>query len=1056
MAIPWMPREVASRLYDRPHELENVKTTYLVSTAYVAGYLGREDGKRPMWFDRVRLMPATALTPDLQEHLANVCHVICMKARNAVNTEPATVSLAAADRPATSWQAGMLCSRVIWRAAFAAAAAKAPVAQNAVPVLFMSACESMKSASRKLLTQVWLEVQLQFTSKINKYRNMKSRPAWSVLEQLQYKVFAEGCGFGVKNPSTTEPSNKGTKPAANMQDYLEEVLALRFAIDFLSASMQDAQDYLEHSTRRIYKRSQPKPKVTHDKVAKQLQELKEKTVDSFAMMWTDDAELRGVASLAARLMDGLEGNCALHFAATFVGQMMMAMWKGLHPLFAHHATIGIQRIAETHSAIGMLPPPPLQDQDNDKSESAVFDRVAGSYAKPRPECEELVAALPRGVLGSIIKVQAVFRGFLFRARFFSRARTVAAYCKAARWPQLEPPLEGLDEEDIKEREKAAKKKKKTKKMDKGELDEQIADFQPTVSKYLGGDTKTMGATGQASMKGSQTLGSTAMSLKGTAEMSADKRAWPLPTADHRACADLFMLYMYNMYRRRELTRMWATLCGAYERGMDAYAELLKKNPALKPMLESIAAQLKRGSVVGYDKAFIAKQRKDDDPAIQGRIKPADAELFKRKPDSQRFGDSAAMDQTAMPKSDLGASANLTATMQTMNATAKSQKQDASSSVEVTGEYLTSYMKEMDGDDSQFKDISASVVPLSTGTSPKRSPPHEFILKEAMESAPQAAGGPGPSADDGAPKRPKLDVPFCLKRLKPIWLPIKAHRFAAYRAKVLQLLPQRVLQNYIDFEKQGQYAACIKLLESATPGSLNVLSPTTLVNGKPLLVETVLQLIVGYSGLCLKNQQGPVAVKLITQVIDTMTLSLRDLHPGHKTVLEAYLYDTALSVCYYMPADISLTDRAESFFQQASERYLRLGHVNRYCKCCLRAAAVLHAQGNRSEAEYYTQQALNKLSDAPVSSLLAVCYHNLAVLTMVQQRVADGVAHVRSYVALLRQLPKLGNSWMQLLDNTQWLVLKASELWPQYQQQAGMRDSQQLDNGAGSEWVQQKG
>ena len=68
-----------------------------------------------------------------------------------------------------------------------------------------------------------------------------------------------------------------------------------------------------------------------------------------------------------------------------------------------------------------------------------------------------------------------------------------------------------------------------------------------------------------------------------------------------------------------------------------------------------------------------------------------------------------------------------------------------------------------------------------------------------------------------------------ERCKPIWLPIKAHRFAAYRAKVpvtgisvgptvytgfgsawvpcpgevLQLLPQRVLQQYIDFEKQGQ-------------------------------------------------------------------------------------------------------------------------------------------------------------------------------------------------------------------------------------------------------------
>lgn len=288
----------------------------------------------------------------------------------------------------------------------------------------------------------------------------------------------------------------------------------------------------------------------------------------------------------------------------------------------------------------------------------------------------------------------------------------------------------------------------------------------------------------------------------------------------------------------------------------------------------------------------------------------------------------------------------------------------------------------------------------------------------------------------------------------MWLPIKAHRFAAYRAKVLQLLPQKVLQQYIDFEKQGQYPACVKLLESATPGSLNVLSPATLARDQPLLVETVLQLIVGYSGLCLKNNQGSTAVKLITQALDNMSLSLRDLHPGHRLVIEAYLYDTALSVCYYMPQDISLSDRAESFFQQASERYLRLKHTNRYCKCCLRAAAVLHGQGHRAEAEYYTQQALNKLTDAPVSSLLAVCYHNLAVHTFAQQRIPDAVAHVRSYVALLRQLPKLSNGWVQVMDNTQWLVLKAQELWPQYQRESGLRDTSHVE-GTPAAWSMQK-
>jgi len=370
-----------------------------------------------------------------------------------------------------------------------------------------------------------------------------------------------------------------------------------------------------------------------------------------------------------------------------------------------------------------------------------------------------------------------------------------------------------------------------------------------------------------------------------------------------------------------------------------------------------------------------------------------------------------------------------------------------SAVEVTGEYLTAYLKETDGDDSQFKDISSSVVPLSTGTSLPRLPPHEAILKAEQKggaATPTAAGADGAAPLATPAKKPKLDVPFCLERLKPIWLPIKAHRFAVYRAKVLQLLPPKVLEQYISFEKQGQYAACIKLLESATPGSLNVLSPATLVQNKPLLIETVLQLIVGYSGLCLRNQQGPVAVKLVTQVLDNMSLALRDLHPGHRTVLEAYLYDTALSVCYYMPMDLSLTERSESFFQQATARYVKLGHTNRSCKCCLRAAAVLHQQGRQSEAEYYTQQALNKLADQPVSSLLAVTYHNLGVHTTVQHRIPDGVAHCKSYVALLRQLDKLGNSWMQQMDNTQWLILKVQELWPQFQQSQGLRDTHHVD------------
>lgn len=1032
-------------MYERPHELENVKAAYLLGTAHAAGFLGREDGKRPAWFNRAHLMPVSSVTADMQEHLANACHVICLKVRQEVTSEPA-MKRATPGRPRTAWQSGLQCARVLWRALFAAACAKAPLEKHTVPLLFMTVSESLRIAARSLLTKVWNEVQVQFTARVTRYRNMRSRPTWSVLEALQFEVYGTESGFGLCDPATHPPSSTGKKPASSLQDFMEEVLALRFAIDWLSASIQDAQEFLEQTTKRIHKRP---PRSVNQREEEQPHPTapKERQVDSFAMMWTEDAELRGVASLATRLMDGLEGPTALQLAGTFAGQIILATWKGVEPMLAHLATMAIARTAESHAQKGTLPPPPLLELDEDVSQTKGFACTASSYDEAHEDTRDMVQSLPRGVLPTVIKVQANFKGYVFRLRHFERARAVAAYCKVVHWPLFDPN-HGLIDDDDDDDDTKKKKRKKTQRVDATKLNEIIADYQPQVSKYLGGDPR----------KGKAASATELMSSMRSADPD-DRRSWPLPTADHRACADLFALYIYSMYRRKELVQMWKTLCGCYERGMDAYAELLNRNPALRPMLESISAQLKRGTAVGLDQAFVKKRVEE---GTRSRTN-SEADIFKRVPSVK--SETGKMEETALPAPN----APLTPTAQAAAMQAATQLPDpatlrkntlgsASGLAPVpegegegegrgekglTGDYLANYLKEMDGDDSQFKDIDASVVPLSTGTSPPRLPPHEFILNEevkAQEKANRSEGGSGqatPTTEKPAKRpKPKLDVPFCLQRCKPIWLPIKAHRFAAYRAKVLQLLPQRVLQQYIDFEKQAQYAACIKLLESATPGSLNVLSPATLVNNKPLLVETVLQLIVGYSGLCLRNQQGQLAVKLITQVIDQMSLSMRDLHPTHRTVLEAYLYDTALSVCYYMPLDYALSHRAEAFFQQASERYLRLDHVNRYCKCCLRAAAVFHQQGSRAEAEYYTQQALKRLTEAASSSMLVVCHHNLAVHTIAQNRIADAVAHVKSYVTLLRMLPKLGTSWMQLMDNTQWLVLKAQELWPAYAEKLG--------------------
>merc|ERR1719506_3323018 len=82
----------------------------------------------------------------------------------------------------------------------------------------------------------------------------------------------------------------------------------------------------------------------------------------------------------------------------------------------------------------------------------------------------------------------------------------------------------------------------------------------------------------------------------------------------------------------------------------------------------------------------------------------------------------------------------------------------------------------------------------------------------------------------------------------------------------------------------------------------------------------------------------------------------------------------------------------------------------------------------------------QVMEAPASSLLVVCYHNLGVHTAMQQRIPDAVAHTRSFVSLLKQLSKLSNTWQQSMDNTQWIIYKLQELWPSYQDNNLARDA----------------
>jgi hypothetical protein len=321
---------------------------------------------------------------------------------------------------------------------------------------------------------------------------------------------------------------------------------------------------------------------------------------------------------------------------------------------------------------------------------------------------------------------------------------------------------------------------------------------------------------------------------------------------------------------------------------------------------------------------------------------------------------------------------------------------------------------MEGDDTQFKDIDAMyVIPLSSGAgSPPRQRPEDLLLGVA------------------AAKGQRIDVEWCSARLQPMWLGIKPTRFSACRARITSVLKSaELVKHFTDHEKAGNFVACIKLLEATKIGNLNIFTPAELVPKQPFWVEMVVHLVVGYIGLSVKNKQTEKAASLVTQTISILPVALRDLHPVHRTVLMAYVYDTALGVAFACPADAQLRARTQQFFHEASERYLAVKQVNRYAKCCLRYACVLHIQGHAHEAEYFAAQASQKLADSAPSSLVAVAHLNRAILVAVQRRVSDAEMHARSAAAIFRHLPSLKSEFVQAFDNASWLIRKLKELAP---------------------------
>lgn len=411
---------------------------YLASTAFIAAFLGRDDGRRPPWFTRV-LLPSTDILPsEYQESVTGIARIACTKVRQDIVAEPGPESMATSGMPSSNWQAAVHDARVIWRTCFAAMAAKANVPAQAVPVYYLVASGTLIRCLQGLLSQVWAETLDQFTMRVNQYRGPKSRPQWQLLETRCRNVLSENGGFDLGDPVVKPPVLAGQKPAASLQDFMEEVLAIRFAIAWLSDSMKDAQEFLEARCRRKNRsagspRNLAKTQKSKDP-EKQIAAMKEKAVDSFAFAWSPDAEMRGVTSVVTRLIDGLDGPGARDGLSTVVAQILLAVWKGAHPLFADLAAEAISDISEAQTVAGQLPTPHPRDL-LDGLETAGFDKITQSYCQPSAECQALVQAVMPVVVKVWIRIQACVRGFMLgrvMRRGFALSPIIAKSCNGPR------------------------------------------------------------------------------------------------------------------------------------------------------------------------------------------------------------------------------------------------------------------------------------------------------------------------------------------------------------------------------------------------------------------------------------------------------------------------------------------------------------------------------------------------------------------------------------------------------------------------------------------------
>jgi Variant SH3 domain/IQ calmodulin-binding motif len=773
------------------------------------------------------------------------------------------------------------------------------------------AASSAGSAARQYSSRMWMCTLEQFTQGNavgGKYRNIKSRPEWKVLDEVFTRCMTE-TGY-VKTSCMKDVSRFRS---ARFDDFLNEVLLSALSAEILSRCSLKNLESLEMFSKKRFKALSSA--ATGGRIGTPIKA----GLDEVA----SDIEHQVLVSLCKRVLKGMDSSEGSNVGTIAI--LLTGVWEGISRTVERIASkfTNSFECSGNNSTVSFIPISTKYGAKN-------FQQIGTSYATPSKSYLLFLQSLPPRTLNYASKIQKVFRGFRLR-RSMPMLVSFCRVAKLANWPlgEAEDDFSSVPYNEV----------------EHGKYEREM-ESQPTQKLTT---QKPVKAQSSKTREEAAT-----MALLGISDFIH---------ADHVACSSAFFLTVFHIWNTGRLSIFYQTISFFYQLCLSRFTILLAKTPHLKPLLETLGQTLKNSDA-----------RKLMLPETITKPKATSESFLDRQILISSEGKSKKMDSVVEPVATVSSDTN---------------------------DYMKEYLIEMEGDDSQFRDIDANVVPWAVDA-------HSFTRRNPQDIF----------------KFESLTAEWCLARLQPIWVGTKPSRFTVSRARLLSVMKSaELVPLYCSHEKTGNYFACLELLRETKIGSLNILNPLALVSRQPFWIESVFHLLCGYVGLCLKSKQLEKAASLIIQAISVSQIAFRDFKPVHKDTVIASIYESALGVVYASPVHSQIRSRAQEFFHEASERYLGLQHFKRYSKCCCRYSCILSQDGHIHEAEFFASQGLLKLETERPSSLSLVLTVNRAVFASTQKRFMEAEGHIRAAQAILRNLPTLGEEFMEGLDLTLWVARK---------------------------------